>query len=53
MVPCWTVALTRMHVGEKAEVTCPPETAYGLEGQPPKIPGNATLVFEIELIDVQ
>lgn len=53
VVPCWTEALTRLHVGEKAQITCPPATAYGAKGSPPHIPPNATLVFEIELISVR
>jgi len=53
VVPCWTEAVTRLRVGEKAEVVCPPATAYGPRGAPPKIPPNATLTFEIELLSIQ
>ena len=53
VIPCWSEALTRLHVGEKARLTCPPETAYGFKGSPPDIPPNATLTFEIELLGVQ
>ena len=53
VVPCWTEAVTRLRVGEKAEVVCPPETAYGARGAPPTIPPNATLTFEIELHSIQ
>jgi FKBP-type peptidyl-prolyl cis-trans isomerase FkpA len=53
VVPCWTEALTRLRVGEKAEVQCPPRTAYGLKGSPPRIPPNATLTFEIELLAIR
>jgi FKBP-type peptidyl-prolyl cis-trans isomerase len=52
VVPCWQEALTRLHVGEKARRTCPPETAYGMKGSPPNVPPNATPTFEIELISV-
>lgn len=52
VVPCWQEALTRLHVGEKARLTCPPETAYGMKGSPPNVPPNATLTFEIELISI-
>lgn len=52
VVPCWTEALQKMKVGGRAKVVCPPEVAYGERGSPPVIPGNATLTFEIELLDV-
>jgi FKBP-type peptidyl-prolyl cis-trans isomerase len=53
VVPCWTEALQKMKVGGHAKVVCPPEAAYGERGSPPVIPGNATLTFDIELLDVQ
>ena len=40
-----------MKVGEKAVFTIKSEYGYGTAGSPPKIPGDATLVFEIELFD--
>jgi FKBP-type peptidyl-prolyl cis-trans isomerase FkpA len=52
VIPCWTEAITRLRVGEKAEIICPPATAYGLKGSPPTIPQNATLTFEVELLSV-
>ena len=39
-----------MKKGERALVTLQPEYAYGEHGSPPKIPGNAALEFEIELL---
>jgi FKBP-type peptidyl-prolyl cis-trans isomerase len=53
VIPCWTEALQKMKVGGHAKVVCPPEIAYGERGSPPVIPGNATLTFDIELLDVQ
>jgi FKBP-type peptidyl-prolyl cis-trans isomerase FkpA len=53
VISCWTEAVTRMHVGEKIEVICPPKTAYGARGFPPLISPNATLTFEIELIAIK
>ena len=41
-----------MKVGGKAQVTCPPELAYGDEGRPPQMRGGATLVFDIELLEI-
>ncbi len=51
-VRCWPQALTRMRVGESARVVCPPETAYGHAGRPPRIPPDATLVFDIDLLGI-
>ena len=39
-----------MKLGEKAELTCKSEYAYGEAGSPPKIPGGATLIFAVELL---
>ena len=49
----WDQVLQLMKLGEKRLVIIPPELAYGTRGQPPKIPRNATLVFEIELIEIK
>lgn len=46
----WDIAAKTMAKGEKAKVTLRPEYGYGKQGSPPKIPSNATLVFEMELI---
>jgi FK506-binding protein 4/5 len=42
-----------MVIGEKCKVTLLPDYAYGVAGSPPKIPPNATLVFEIELLSFE
>merc|ERR1719188_2132685 len=46
----WDLGVASMKKGEVAKLTLAPEFAYGESGSPPKIPANATLVFEIELI---
>jgi FKBP-type peptidyl-prolyl cis-trans isomerase FkpA len=52
VVPCWTEGLQKMKIGGKAKLVCPSSIAYGDQGRPPKIPGGATLVFQVELIDI-
>jgi FKBP-type peptidyl-prolyl cis-trans isomerase FkpA len=52
VIPCWTEGLQRMKAGGKAKLVCPSSIAYGDDGRPPVIPAGATLVFEIELLDV-
>ena len=47
----WDVGVATMKRGEKAVFTIKSEYGYGSAGSPPKIPGDATLVFEIELFD--
>ena len=42
-----------MKVGGKATIVCPPDLAYGDEGRPPQMPGGATLVFDVELLEIE
>ena len=51
VIPCWTEGVQKMKVGGKARLVCPSDIAYGDAGRP-SIPGGATLVFEIELLEI-
>mmetsp|Transcript_19286 Transcript_19286/g.23480 ORF Transcript_19286/g.23480 Transcript_19286/m.23480 type:complete len:236 (+) Transcript_19286:184-891(+) len=49
----WTEAMQLMVEGDKFELYIPSDLAYGDRGSPPKIPGGATLVFTIEMIEIK
>jgi FKBP-type peptidyl-prolyl cis-trans isomerase len=48
----WDEGILGMKVGEKKTLTIPPEKAYGPNGIPGVIPPNATLIFDVEVVDV-
>ena len=52
VIPCWTEGVQQMKVGGKAKLVCPSSIAYGDRGAPPKIKPGATLVFDVELLDI-
>ena len=52
VIPCWTEGVQTMKVGGKAQLVCPANLAYGPQGKPPTIPGQSTLVFDVELLDI-
>ena len=53
VIPGFSQGLIGMRVGGIRRVIIPPSLAYGAQGRPPTIPGNATLVFDLELLTVQ
>lgn len=49
----WTEALTKMKVGDKWELVIPSNLAYGEQGAPPSIGPSTTLIFTVELLQIQ
>ena len=52
VIKCWTEALQLIKVGGKSKLVCPSAIAYGDRGSPPTIKPGATLVFEVELLEI-
>jgi FKBP-type peptidyl-prolyl cis-trans isomerase len=52
VIKCWTEGVQMMKPGGKAKLVCPPDIAYGEKGAGGSIPPNATLVFDVELLEV-
>ncbi len=51
LIKGWQIGIPGMKVGGVRKLVISPEKGYGPMGQPPKIPGGSTLIFEIELLD--
>lgn len=51
LIPGWMEALSTMRIGEKRELVIPAELGYGAKGTS-DIPGNATLLFSVELVGI-
>ncbi len=51
VIPGWRQSLLDMNIGERRRIRIPPEQAYGAAGSPPRIPANATLTFDVLLVE--
>lgn len=49
----WDMGVPGMKTGGKRKLTIPPDFGYGMAGAGDVIPGNATLIFEVELLEVK
>ncbi len=52
VIPGWQEALQLMEVGSKWQLFIPADLAYGEQGSPPTIAPNTTLVFDLELVQI-
>ena len=52
VIPCWQEGVALMKKGGKAQLVCPSNLAYGDAGSPPTIKPGATLIFDVELLDI-
>ena len=52
LIQAWDKGLVGVNRGSRVMIIAPPELAYGAQGSPPNIPGNATLAFVVDVLGV-
>ena len=52
VIPGWVTGIAGMKVGGRRQLIIPPAQGYGAKGQPPAIPANATLIFDVDLLKI-
>lgn len=53
VIRAWDEGVAQMSVGQRANFVCTPDYAYGADGAGGVIPPNATLLFDVELIELK
>jgi FKBP-type peptidyl-prolyl cis-trans isomerase len=53
VIPGWDAGVAKMKVGSRAKLTIPPQLGYGARGAGNVIPPNATLIFDVELLEAR
>ena len=52
MIDGWIDGMTGMRVGGSRRLVIPPELGYGSGGNPPSIPPDATLTFDVDVVEI-
>lgn len=53
VIPGMEYAINTMALGESATFVIPPELGYGAKGNPPRIPSNATIIFDVTIVNIE
>jgi FKBP-type peptidyl-prolyl cis-trans isomerase FkpA len=52
LLPAWKEGIAGMKAGGRRKLIVPPKLAYGQFGRPPLVPGNATIVYDVEVLSI-
>ena len=53
VIECWDLVISRMSLGERISFVCPSALAYGSVGAGSRIPPNADIAFDVEMLDFE